>query len=320
MRQIARHLRCILSWLDGWQRHTQPHVYLVCNNANHRRLLSGVEADLRQRGETALLVPSDDITIVLSRARRGDVVAFAADWSPSTVVLAIRLLKWKGVHCVGFQEGVRPGRIGRYENVDTFLAWGDFGAATVNKPTRIVGSPTLEALLETERRPDARPMALINYKSKLKPDANPWLPWVVQACEEAGVTPVISGHGKNATYPRFSGEDFRELIQRAAVLITPISTTVFEACACDVPTIVTFDGEDLMDLARPDDAYDIVRTGEDLADAISRALQPSASRTAARRRFLERHVSIEPDRPANRRIADALLSIANPASAEGKTS
>jgi hypothetical protein len=187
----------------------------------------------------------------------------------------------------------------------------------------IVGSPVLERIAEKRWQPEHPPFALINYKylrrkyfsssdQRYRAD---WVREAIDASVAAGFRPIVSAHPANKTPPppdvAVSSEEFRDILPRAAVLVSGPSTTVFEALVMGVPTVVyPHDGEYLGEIGEPEGAFEIVRDRADLSSAIRRAVALHGERVAARQRFLASHVSIDPSRSADERIAAALLEIA----------
>jgi hypothetical protein len=111
------------------------------------------------------------------------------------------------------------------------------------------------------------------------------------------------------TLPNMSSRDFGELLPEALALITRPSTTVYEAIACGIPVVLFPPVKPLVEFAEPLGAFRLTQTEAALPDDLARAV---ASRPAYReigRAFLEANLSIDPERTAAARIADALADI-----------
>lgn len=221
---ISRSLVCLVFWLLPAPRRGNRHFFFLYNNRNHKRLLQGAASRLAERGHSVTILESKQVARMMRLARRGDVVVVCCDWSPNEVGMSMGLLKWSGVTRFGLQEGIRYGKPRKYIWIDHFLAWGPAAAAASKTPTSVVGSPTVEALPARSGHNDSPSFALINYRWNLDPEKRgPWMAKIGEACAEIGLTPIFSGHPVStaAFAHKLSKEEFRDLLPRATIVITP---------------------------------------------------------------------------------------------------
>jgi hypothetical protein len=85
---------------------------------------------------------------------------------------------------------------------------------------------------------------------------------------------------------------------------------MYEAMAAGKPIVFFPQDEDIGEFAEPFGAFKPVAAATELSGLILRALDERTTYRARSRAFLERHVSIEPQRPAPLRIACALGDLA----------
>lgn len=307
--------------------------YLVVINRNHVRILKEAGSLLREAGRDCVFVQpeteiqSDEllenfvpigINKMVAQIRHKDLIVLCCDWAPPELKRALRVLKYLDVQYIGVAEGVRYENPSRYRRVERFLSWGPAAAEALKMPVHVVGSPVIEAILDHKHQPEAHGFALINYKFKTAQDQDTdghWLQSTRLACREVGLRCVISVHPSDPaarTEIETSPKELRELLPRASVLVTRGSATVFEALALGLPVVLyPFGDEDLIEMAAPDGAYEIVLAPKDLAPALRRAIEPNAAREIGRHSFLEKHLSIDPSRSASRRIAESLMVLAD---------
>ncbi|MEJ6477456.1 MAG: hypothetical protein QNL92_02100 [Octadecabacter sp.] len=159
-------------------------------------------------------------------------------------------------------------------------------------------------------------LALINYKftwaDKESDLDHAWLRAALNACEENGFEPVMSCHPAerhDVSGITWADRTIEELLAESALVVTRSSTVIYQALASGVqPFLYPIAKEELYELSDPMACFPICQTSDDLCEAVSRwriASMPPPSMN-----FLDRHVSVIPDKPAFQRVAEALLELA----------
>jgi len=324
--------RRVRNLLPG-RRRRAGRIFFAAMARNHIRMFSGAAAELVARGRdvtfctiakyrrtvealTELGFPPVTLKRGLEMARPGDVAVIAVDWGPMQSQF-VESFKAKGVRAVGQIETVQYGKEGWYNLIEEALVWGPGDVAAFGVPCHVVGYPVIERTLACQKgRPQGR-RALINYKftysdSRSDPE-HLWYEEAVGACEAAGLDLVISGHPANLAIPldrRFTLTPVEELFNETSLLISRSSTVVVEALVSGLEAVLyPIEGEELAAFAEPLGAYDIAFNEEDLRRFVARHAETGGDPDRARR-FLDAHVSIDPERPSHLRVADAVEEIA----------
>ncbi len=266
------------------------------------------------RAEAARLgfppVALDDLA---AGAAPGDLLCLANDWGPAPLRRALPRLRARGVRLIGVVEGCRFARPMHYRRVDEILCWGPSGPDLLPRPCRIVGSPVIERARAAGRGGEVR--AVINYKfaygvedldfawGRAAEDAALAIdPGVVFSVHPASRPPQPSANVTKAP--------IRDLLSEAAVLISRPSTVVYQALAAGVPVLLfPTPEEDPGEFADPAGAFETARAAPDLL-ARAEAFAAAPRFPAAAAAFLARHVSFDPARSADQRIAAALADLA----------
>jgi glycosyltransferase involved in cell wall biosynthesis len=197
--------------------------------------------------------------------------------------------------------------------VDHVLGFGPAAQRHFDQPITIVGSPVIERALEKVRgRRRAGRYVLVSFKANPGDlDARRALDAVSEACRQLGLPLKISVHPTKAAkldLPGTSSADFSDLLPEALALVSRPSTTIYEAIACGIPVVLFPLVEPLVEFAEPLGAFRLTKV-EDLVPNIRDAVASRENFAEQGRAFLEANLSIEPDRPAWRRLAEALIEI-----------
>lgn len=194
------------------------------------------------------------------------------------------------------------------------IGWGPSIAATKVDDTRYVGCALFEEM--PELRPSRPKIALINYKftfseARLDPDGD-WARAAVSAATANGFRPLFSVHPASKPPPdglaEISDEPFEDLLLRSSILISRSSSLVYYGLRWGVqPFFLEAPGEELAEFADPLGAYAKVTDAAALTDAI--AGWASGAILFDPQRFFERHLDIQPGRPADLRLAVEVLRL-----------
>ena len=315
--------------------------HFIVHTAQHVRIIAGAARALRDSGHGVhtidlydidgsrrtqdvtdecrrLAMPSRPTAWLRANIAAADCVVTCCDWNPAGLVRLLEDLRGRGHRIVGVIEGCRWGAPERFRHVDRVLAYGQAARRAFTEPVHVVGSPVIEETLAA--RPSARSdrrYALINYKDlqrESSPALEAWLGTVLRTCAASGVEGRVSLHPRMRSGPAkvaVADESFAQLIHGAALLVSMSSTVILEALACGKPVILfPYGSRPLLEFAEPQGAFEIATSEEELSRAIAAALSPAPARGERARAFLEDQVSIDPARPAWRRMADALEQIA----------
>jgi hypothetical protein len=305
-------------------------VFFVAHTRNHLNIFRPVAEWLAAQGRQTCLI---DLYLAAAaphpfgavlgwqeftrKVQPGDTVVVASDWGPPALVSFLDDCRRRGVIRVGIVEGCLWNLAGRYKHVDHLLAWGE-SALTESRcaSVRVVGSPIVEQALQERPRFEEPPFVLINYKfvHRWNQGGQAWHDAVVGACRTLGIAWRVSRHPADNQVVDdvvFETRSLTELLGGTSAVVTRPSSVVFEAMAARKPVVIfPVLGEPLGEFAKPMQAFQIIHAPEKLAAALERALRDKLSYAARCRAFFEHHVSYDPDRPAARRIADALLELA----------
>ena len=323
-----------------------PDVLFMPHNAYHTYEMSSVARELEARGYRFLFVDvteayrdegsrdkmqeldlphvryTDD---VLHRHTPG-VLFVMNDWG---AVVHKRVVEAKklGIRTVALVEGVQDYEdthvehlgIGRmrnaYRHSDLALLVGEYDRKFFGEhETRLTGSTRIENLFREPRPTDRRPYVVINSNftygiyTQIQPE---WIRDAVEACRLAGVDYVISQHHADVMdlsgYNRTDRPLYDEL-RECALVISKFSGVILEAMALDTPVIYFNPHEERVDkFLDPQGAYPMTDDPRSLADAIKDVMATPIDKIAQRQRpFFDLHVSIDPDRPTFKRIADVV--------------
>jgi hypothetical protein len=313
--------------------------FFLVNGPNQVRVLASAASALAKRGVAEdhiefVQVDQDGLTVraltdaglaarplegLTPRVAPRDVVVLANDWVPAPLLEAIAHMRQAGAHLIGVVEGCRYALPGQYDRVDQILAWGPSAVRSFKKRVHVVGSPMIERTYRRRPSFDAPAFALINYKFTHHRQAGRegWIRSVIAACDAVGVPYRISRHPAD----RLGGQDLpiepgdiENVIMRASVLISRPSTAIYQAIAAGVPVVhFPTDYEELEEFAEPLGAYETAHSADELPQLIAQSLAARDRYHVQRGRFLERHVSMIPGRPAGDRMARVLLRLSRTA-------
>lgn len=223
----------------------------------------------------------------------------------------LETLEARGVCLMQPVEGGRFAAKIKHDPRVTLLGWGP-SALDLGVPATVVGSPVIEDAAQRGRA-TPEPFALVNLKfgSIDEGAARVWLKRVLKGCAQAGVEAVVSGHPRDLPADLkvpLSPEPVADLARRAMALISRPSTVVYEALAAGTPAIlVKVKGDLFREFADPLGAYPILRRPPEIAEALAAIREGRWPHDP--RAFLRTHVSIDPERPAGRRMAEAVGEI-----------
>lgn len=271
----------------------------------------GAEAYLAKRGwETPM-----ELGEVCRIAKSGDLVLTTLIAGPKKKKMFCELVD-RGVIVANVVEGCRFLLDKAYirDRWVPLLGWGPSIAYTGVADTRIVGSAVYEPMRELA--PDEAPIAMINYKFAFaearKDPHGAWASAAVAAARANGFNPIISVHPSSVMPPRglaeISTEPFEELLARSHLLISRSSGLVYHALRWGVqPFFLKMPGEALGEFKDPLGAFALASTEDALITAIEDWVDERT--TYNPNRFFARHLDIQPDRPADLRLAVELLRL-----------
>ncbi len=323
------------------KRRPRSRFRFVVHNRNHVRLFAGAAALLADDGYECAFVTLEDIhpregasetlaryglsAITLAEAEpqivHGDIVVVGNDWAPKALGTLLESRGERGFRAVGYVDGCRMAAPIKYRRVDHVLGWGPASREMFPAPVTVVGNSQIEKWARQAPRFADPPFAVVNYKFLYHRRAGraEWTDSVLGACRACGLAARVSRHPSDPDDPLgLPSEPLDDLLRDGALLITRPSTAIYEAMSAGKP-VVFFPrpDEDLGEFADPLGAFDIAAAPEELPHLIRRALAERRSYPARCRAFLERHVSIDPARPASARMADALATLAEAAGTPG---
>lgn len=246
-----------------------------------------------------------------------EAVVMLNDWGPTKELVALATAR--GVPSFSKVEGVQDfedvdtGRIRKpYRWADHVLCQGRNDVASLDgAATHIVGNSRLERIaLGPENRFGDTCRVVVNSNftySVLTDERGGWLRSVLEACTRAGVDPIISQHHADASLPgRFpiATEPMKRLLVDADVLVSRFSTVPFEAMARGVPFVYhNPHHEKVPTFARPDGAFEVSFTTDELAEALRRALARRGRYRAESEAFFAAQVDVDPATPSEERSA-----------------
>ncbi|HEY7609814.1 MAG TPA: hypothetical protein VIF14_11335 [Alphaproteobacteria bacterium] len=327
-------MRKWLQPLRGAKARAPRRYFFAVHNRNHVRLFAGAAGILAAKGHECTFITLEDLHFkegapealarrnlaaislaeVEARLSAGDTLVVGNDWTPRELRSLLEDRRERGLFAVGYVDGCRFTDPVKYRRVDHVLGWGPSSTELFPVPVTVVGHPEIEAAAQRIPRFAEPAFAIVNDKFTYgwRPGREAWTDAVLGACEATGIPYRVSRHPSDPDDPLgLPNEPMRDLIRDGSVLITRPSTTMYEAMAAGKP-IVFFPtpDEELGEFAQPMGAYDIVHSAAELPRFIRQALAERGGYQQRARPFLERHVSIEPGRPALERIAHALAALA----------
>jgi hypothetical protein len=259
--------------------------------------------------------PHIDIAELERRAKPGDIVVVGNDWGPRAVARSLERMQKRGAHLVGVIEGARFAFPKQYVRVDEVLVWGPSGQAAFAKPTRVIGSPNIERARFIARNPPERPRALVNYKFAYgaEDEGFTWGAAAVAAASAIDPDYVLSTHPASVGVPEEvhrSHAPFYDLLADATLLITRSSTVIYEALTAGVSVIYfPLPEEKRAEFAEPMGAFATAENAEQLVQLARAHAEQPAFNPAQAAPFLAHHVSIDPAKTADERLALALMEI-----------
>ncbi len=249
----------------------------------------------------------------LARVATGrDVVVVGNDWGPKHFRRKLERLRRIGAALVGVVEGARFAYPRHWERVDDLLCWGPSALELLPGRKHIVGSPAIEKAMKPERTPPARPHVVVNYKfmKGAKEQGPAWAADCAAAAAPLDPGYAISAHPFNVAELvglNLSHAPFAKLLDEASLLITRSSTVIYEALAAGVSVIYyPLPDERRAEFAAPMGAFATAESAAELAQLVRQHGADPRFDAAAARRFLDRHVSFDPAKPASQRMAEFL--------------
>jgi hypothetical protein len=242
------------------------------------------------------------------------------DWDHLRLLVAYA--QSRGIPTFGKVEGVQDfadvdtGRDRRaYRTVDHVLLQGaNDRAALAGRPGTIVGTCRLERLLAEPVQSTRTDLVVVNCNftyGVLTEHRRAWLRSVVDACRRASRPFVVSRHiaDRGWVNPRLvSRRPVGELLDEAGVLVTRFSTLGFEALARGVELVYHNPyGERVPAFQRPDGAFAVTRSVDELAASLARPVATAAAVRENARAFLAAQVDIDPQMPSEERAADVIV-------------
>ena len=318
------------------ERRGKPGVFLVVHNPSHVALFRDVLIRLAELDIAFTVATIDDhfnqaaavtalqkaglawipLSQIDRRIQAGDVLCVANDWGPRELVKLMSRLRRRGVRLVGVIEGAQFSLHPRYRRVDEILGWGPSAKTVFDVPVHIVGSPKIEAATQLQINREAIPSVLINFRSKRREqeDGAVWVENAVGAAREVFGNCLLSVHPGSVDQPEYEERRPGPILSHfpsATVLITRASTLIYEALAAKLPVIYCpFPDDKRAEFVHPLGAYPVAESREELIAALS-DVKTGRGPTYDGSKFLEWHVSMEPQTSAAVRIANALGEMCN---------
>jgi hypothetical protein len=220
--------------------------------------------------------------------------------------------KVEGVQDFGDVDTSRPRRA--YRTAAIVLGQGENDATALpGRDVRIVGSSRLERIwLQPAVAPGDHALVNLNFTfSVLTSARTPWIRSVEHASRRAGIEATISCHPAerpSGVRLPISPNPFRYDITRAGLLVSRFSTVLFEAMARGVPVVYhNPHGERVPTFTRPDGAFLVSTTADELADAMGTALTWRDGYRERAEAFFRGQVDVCEQRPSELRAADVIL-------------
>jgi hypothetical protein len=310
-------------------------VFFVVHNKNHMTIFSTFAPLLEAQGRAVHFAtlgghrhegqalaaisaggrPAIDIGEVARLATPNDIICLGNDWGPRRLLRILDQLKARGVPLAAVVEGARFGLPRLYKHVDNLLCWGPSGLEIGARGAQISGSPTIEKAARLPRKVHDRPKVLVNYKfsGTAEDEGFVWGAAAIAAARAIDPDFVLTTHPSSRGVPagiRVSHAPFHSLLQDATIIITKASTVVYEALAAGV-AVLYFPAADEVraEFGEPHGAFETGDTPASLLAAAQRYAANPVFPASAAQAFLDRHVAIDPQRPAAIRIASALIDI-----------
>lgn len=239
-----------------------------------------------------------------------DVVVVGNDWGPKHFIRKLERLRRNSVPVVGVVEGARFAYPRHWERVDDLLVWGQSGEETLPGRKHIVGSPAIENALKPARTQPAQAHVVVNYKfmKGAKEEGPAWAADCAAAASPVDPHYVISAHPFNVAELsglNVSHAPFAKLLDEATLLITRSSTVIYEALAARVSVVYyPLADERRAEFGDPMGAFRTANNAAELAEHVRAHADAPAFDEAAARAFLDRHVSVDPQKGAPQRMAD----------------
>jgi len=295
--------------------HSIKPIFFFVHNRNHVRLLAPVAAQLRLCSRSVAFVDlaswhkdegaAAELQLRGDKARPIDELArqippsatfvFANDWTPLKLVEFIDRVDRTSITMIGVVDGCRFALPHRYTRMDSVLTWGPSSLVCFGERAIVVGSPVVQAAASRSTSFDDPPIVAVNYKFTYDSfdQSDVWLGAVVRACDELGVRYVLSAHPSNRSAPSraLEIEHIDSLLDRASVLISRPSTTIYEAMARGKPVVLfPVRGEKLVEFEHPMRAFETASQAEMLPGLIRRAIEARHGYRNQCRAFLDFHV------------------------------
>lgn len=311
-------------------------IYFVVQNKNHVQIFREIITEFLSLGINTKLVILEHhhlslqaiaaikliglhfipFSIMKREVRAEDLVCVAVDWAPISFSRSIKKLKTRGIRFVGFIDGARFSRNGRYRLVDYLLAWGPSGSDLGVSRTFMVGSGIIERKfkmrLENSR---SKLRVIINYKrsDRNEQETFAWGKAAIEAAELIDAQPLFSVHPSVKNIPSSVSRDHRpieSLFEFSTLLITRGSTLIYEALAAGIAVIYFPEpNEKRVEFADPNGAFMVANSAEQALELAKLYAEKPIFPAAAADEFLGRHVSVEPDRSSTERSVSILLKV-----------
>lgn len=311
-------------------------IYFVVQNKNHVQIFRDIIADLLSLGINTKLVILEHhhvslqaiaairliglhfipLSIMKREVRAEDLVCVAVDWAPISFSRSIKKLKTRGIRFVGFIDGARFSRSGRYRLVDYLLAWGPSGSDLGVSRTFMVGSGIIERKFKLRHENSRSQLrVIINYKRSDRNEQKTfaWGKAAIAAAELIDSQPLFSVHPSVKYIPSSVSRDHRpieNLFEFSTLLITRGSTLIYEALAAGIAVIYFPEpNEKRVEFADPNGAFMVANSAEQALELAKLYAEKPLFPAAAADEFLGRHVSVEPDRSSTERSVSILLKV-----------
>jgi hypothetical protein len=310
-------------------------AHFIVNGKNHVNIMREAARLVRASGHEIAFVPitgarGGDLAMTYAHelgfptltpdelARKsvaGDLICCGSDWGPRSDKLLLSAKQREGVTLVGIIEGARFSPR-QFQRVDYILAWGPSTERLWPQPTIVTGSPVFErSLSHRVNQKPSPPRALINYKFQ-QHESDPEFAWARAAMSAASSIDrhyIVSVHPAVKATPAgmpISQENIDKLLAEASVVITRASTIIHQALA--LGTTVIFAPTAKENRAEFRDLQGIIHVAETEHDLMRLAREFAAKgclEGGDPKSFVERHFSIDPEKSADERMANALLKL-----------
>lgn len=182
-----------------------------------------------------------------------------------------------------------------------------------SKNANIIGIARIEKLIGKESKFPTKDHVVINANfsyGKYSIYAEDWIKAVVEACNELGLTYSIAQHiadRTNLSGYNVSKEHINDQVAKGSLLVSRFSTSMLESMALKKPVVYfnTFN-ERIDKFINSDNCFETATNKEELKSAISQTLANKELYIEKSQKFLNNHVSIDPNKSSARRTAEII--------------